>query len=115
MKFRIVYIGKTGKLNDLEAAAKEINPTAQKTWLGVICPDDCIEATVSSVEEGKELMKKIYKKVPCLPKRYSYVEGDSFWSLDYKKFIGTEVFSSGYDYVKEPKYTEDIKAFVEGE
>ncbi len=115
MKFRIIYIGKTGKLNDLEAAAKEINPTAHKTHRGIITPDDCIEATVSSVEEGKDLMKKIYKKVRSLPKCYTYAEGDSFWSPDFKKYIGTEVWSSSYDYVKEPKHTEDIEAFVEAE
>jgi hypothetical protein len=97
MIFRIVYIGNTGCINELKAAAQEVNPTAHYTWLGLVCPDDCIEAKVSSIDEGKALMKHIYDKVNSFPKRYSWTEGDSFYNGSFTKYIGHDVCSDRYE------------------
>ena len=112
MKFRIVYIGNTGCLKELESVAKAINPTARKSWLGIVCQDDCIEATVETVEEGKLLMKQIYKKINCFPKYYSYVDGDSFWNSKFTEYLGTTVHSDRYDYA-EPVTEEHFEDFLE--
>lgn len=112
MLFRIVFIGKTNHIKELQAAAQEVNPTARMTWLGVICHDDAIEATVKDVDEGKALMKHVYKKVGCFPKYYAYVDGDSFWSSNFKTFLGTTVHSDNYDYA-EPVTEEHFEDFLE--
>lgn len=101
MIFRIVYIGNTHRLDEMLESAKEINSTARKTHLGALarCADDCIEATVESVEEGKALMSHIYHKIDCFPKYYAYVDGKSFWSPDFKRYLGTEVHSDNVEHV----------------
>lgn len=112
MIFRIVYIGSTGCISELEAVAKRANPTARKTWLGVVSQDDCIEAEVESVEAGKALMKSIYRELKCFPKRYAYAEGNAFFSPDFRKYLGTEVCSDRYKYT-EPKTVEHFEDFLE--
>lgn len=112
MKFRIVYIGNTHQIDELKAAAQEINPTARSQWLGICLPDDAIEAEVESVEEGKKLMAHIYKKVNCFPKRYSFVDGPEWWSNDRKTFLGTTVCSDRYDYAT-PVTEEHFEDFLE--
>ena len=73
MLFRIIYPGKTGRHEDLKTAAREINPTARKDWIGVMSTNEVIEAKVSDVEEGKKLMRHIYRKTGVFPKGYAYV------------------------------------------
>ena len=112
MKFRIAYIGKTNHLKELKAAAQEINPTARSQWLGLVFPDDAIEAEVGSVEEGKALMKHIYQKVDCFPKYYCYLEDKDkdWWSPDYKTFYGHHVHADRYDRKAKPRdYAYDVE------
>lgn len=95
MRFRIVFTGSTGHLTEIWEASREVNETAVRTYLGMICPDDCIEAEVNSVEEGKALMKHIYQKTKNFPKAYAYVDGEKFWS-DRFKYIGHNVYSDRF-------------------
>ena len=112
MLFFFFFIGKTNHLKELQAAAQEVNPTARMTWLGIMFPDDAIEATVKDVDEGKALMKHLYQKIGHFPKYYAYVDGDSFWSRDFKTFLGTTVHADRYDYV-EPVTEEHFEDFLE--
>lgn len=50
-----------------------------------------------------------------MPKRYDYVDGDSFWDKTMTKYIGTQVFDSNVEYAKKPKHLEDIQSFCRGE
>lgn len=121
MKFRIIFIGKTGKLKEIEAAAKEVNPTAKKNWLGVAFPDDIIECEVADVDEGKALMRHIYQKVGLgsFPKRYDYLpvekenKFNTWWSNDMKTYLATSVFADRYDYRVQPEHTEHFEDFLE--
>ena len=101
MKFRIVFIGNTGKGKELETAAREINSTANRSWLGLCCPDDIIEAEVKTIEEGKALMKYLYKKVGCFPKRYAWTD-TSWWDDSVKNYLGHEVRADRYEYTNKP-------------
>ena len=112
MIFRIVYIGKTGKIHEIEAVAREINSTANKTWLGTVCPDDCIEVNVDSVEDGKKIMKHIYQKIGQFPKSYSYAQGNSFWNLSFTEYLGKDVHSDRFDY-RNPVTEEHFEDFLE--
>ena len=115
MLFRIVLIGNTHDYKNNKAAALEIDPSGHVDSLGIICPDDIVEFKVKDVEQGKNFMKQFYQKTGHMPKRYDYVDGDSFWSSDYKTYLGTQVFDSNVEYVKTPEHLEDIQSFVKGE
>lgn len=93
MLFRMVLIGTTLDYKKNLDIAKELNHTASISSLGVICPDDVIELKVNNIDEGKDFMKKFFKKTGKWAKRYEYVEGESFWSKDYKTYIGTRVWN----------------------
>ena len=111
MKFRIVFIGSTKRLTEIWEAAREVNETAVRTYLGMICPDDCIEADVNSVEEGKALMKKLYDKIDCFPKYYSWTNGDRFWNDNVTRYLGHDVYSDRFELKKKPKdYEYDIES-----
>ena len=111
MIFRIVFNGKINNLKEAQAAAQEVNPTAFTTWLGIVEPDDAIEAKVKDVDEGKALMKHIYQKTGRSPRYYTYVDGESFWTNNFKTFLGTTVYSDEYDY-EEPVTEEHFEDFL---
>ena len=115
MLFRIVLIGNTHDYKNNKAAALEIDPSGHVDSLGIICPDDIVEFKVKDVDQGKQFMKQFYKKTGHMPKRYGYVDGDSFWSSDFKTYLGTQVFDCNVEYVKTPEHLEDIQSFVKGE
>lgn len=115
MLFRIIYPGKTGRHEDLKTAAREVNPTARKDWIGVMYTNDVIEAKVSDVEEGKKLMRHIYRKTGVFPKGYAYVDGDKWWGDRHEgisKFLGTEVYADRYRY-STPVDTEHFEDFLD--
>ena len=115
MIFRIVLIGNTHDYKNNKAAALEIDPSANVSSIGCICLDDIVEFNVKDVDQGKQFMKQFYKKTGHMPKRYEYVDGKSFWSSDFKTYLGTQVFDSNLDYVNTPEHLEDIRSFVKGE
>lgn len=115
MLFRIVLIGDTHDYKNNRVAALEISPTAKVRKIGLITPDDVIQFRVKDVDEGKAFMKAFYKKTHHMPKRYDYVDGDSFWDKTMTKYIGTQVFDSNVEYAKKPKHLEDIQSFCRGE
>lgn len=110
MLFRVVLIGNTRDYANNLAVAKELNRTASVTVLGVICPDDVVELKVNSVDEGKQFMKQFYKRTGHLPKRYEYVDGESFWTADHDKYIGTRVWNDSPAYHNKDK-KEDFLTF----
>ena len=113
MQFRIVFIGKTGSIDQILSSAKEINSTARTTSVGLVCPDDCLEAHVESVDEGKALMKHVYKATKCFPKKYSYSPEDRFWARGFSiRYIGTDVYSDRYSHepgVKEERFEDFLE------
>lgn len=110
MKFRVVFIGNTHAYKEIMEAAKALNSTAKFSSVGTWFPDDSVEVEVASVDEGEKFMKDLYDKVHCLPKRYDYVDGDTWWTKDMKTWLGTSVCSDRYDYKEQPK---NIKNFDE--
>lgn len=108
MKFRVVFIGKTNAYKEIMEAAKTLNQTAKFQPIGLWLPDDSVEVEVSSVDEGEKFMKDLYDKVHRFPKRYDYVDGDRWWSKDWKTFLGTSVFADRYDYKEQPKHLKDF-------
>lgn len=115
MLFRIVLIGNTHDYKNNRAAALEISPTARVEKLGLFVPDDVIQFRVKDVDEGKAFMKAFYQKTHHMPKRYDYVDGDSFWDPTLKHFLGTQVFDSNIEYCEAPERQEDIQSFCRGE
>ena len=108
MKFRVVFIGNTHAHKEITEAAKALNPTAKFTSVGAWFPDDCVEVEVSSVDEGEKFMKDLYDKVHRFPKRYDYVDGDSWWTNNMKTWLGTSVFADRYDYKEQPEHLKDF-------
>lgn len=115
MLFRIVLIGNTHDYANNRAAALEISPTAKLRKIGLIAPDDTIQFQVRDVEEGKAFMRTFYKKTRHMPKRYEYVDGDSFWDPSFKHFLGTRVFDSSTECCGVLERREDIQSFCLGE
>lgn len=120
MLFRIVFIGNTNMLPEIKKSALKYNPTARTNWIGAVCPDDAIEATVECVAQGKELMRLIYKDTKAFPKYYAYTSRDSFFVTKTDatgRCISVyspdgEIHADRFDYNK-PCDTEHFESFLE--
>ena len=115
MLFRVILIGDTHDYKNNLAAALEISPTAKVDSIGFIRPDDIVEFKVKDIDEGKAFMKAFYQKTGHMPKRYDYVDGESFWDSSFKHYLGTQVFDSNIEYDNVPEHQEDIQSLVSGE